>query len=149
MCRINRHRKGRFMRHFFCMCVFLRGAVLKDVYGFRLFFGGLGRGYVLWHKNGEISWRRMSLWDSGLVKMCKFFLKKSCEKIWFVGENGSTFATANGERRFPPRKKPHVQPQTGNGGSLRGKSPTGIWRNGRKSLPLQNRPSGVRERTLK
>ena len=37
----------------------------------------------------------------------QIFFEKSCEKIWFVGKNGSTFATANGERRFPPRKKPH------------------------------------------
>ena len=68
--------------------------------------GGLGWGHVLGHKNWENFWRRMSLWDSVLVKMCKIFLKKSCEKIWFGRENGSTFATANGERRFPPRKKP-------------------------------------------
>ena len=47
--------------------------MLKDIYGFGLFFVVLGRGHVLGHKNGEIFWRRMSLWDRVLVKMCKFF----------------------------------------------------------------------------
>ena len=70
------------------------------------FFVVLRRGHVLWHKSGGIFLRRMSLVDSALVKMCKFFFEKSCEKIWFGGKNGSTFATANGERRFPTPKSP-------------------------------------------
>ena len=64
----------------------------------------------------------MWLWDRVLVKMCKIFLKKVAKKFGLWG------------KMVVP-----LQPQTGNGGSLRGKSPSGIWRNGRKSLPLQNR----------
>ena len=82
--------------------------MLKDIYGFGLFFVVLGRGHVLGHKNGEIFWRRMSLWDRVLVKMCKFFLKKVAKKIGLWG------------KMVVP-----LQPQTGNGGSHRGKSPTG------------------------
>ena len=44
------------------------------------------------------------LGDRELVKWCKIFLKKSCRKIWWNGNFGSTFATANGERRFPTAK---------------------------------------------
>ena len=96
------------------------------------FFVDLRRGHVLCHKNGGIFLRRMSLVDSVLVKMCKFFLKKVAKKFGLEG------------KMVVP-----LQPQTGNGGSLRGNPAEGIWRNGKKSLPLQNRPFGGGERTLK
>ena len=60
----------------------------------------------------------MSLWDRVLVKMCKIFLKKVAKKfgLWGkmvvplqpqTGNGGSLRGKTNGERRFPPRKKPH------------------------------------------
>ena len=36
--------------------------------------------------------------------MVQNFSEKSCRKIWWNGIFGSTFATANGERRFPTAK---------------------------------------------
>ena len=60
--------------------------MLKDIYGLGLFFGVFGRGHVLGHKNGENFWRRMSLWDSALVKMCKIFLKKVAKKFGLWGK---------------------------------------------------------------
>ena len=92
------------------------------------FRGFRGRGHVLGHKNGENFWRRMSLWDRVLVKMCKFFLKKVAKKFGLEG------------KMVVP-----LQPQTGNGGSRRRRARSGIWRNGRKSLPLQNRRFGSGE----
>ena len=86
-----------FVKVFFCAVV-----MLKDVCNFGLFFGFLGRWHVLGHKNGEIFWRRMSLWDRVLVKMCKIFLKKVAGKFGWLG-----FLVVP------------LQPQTGNGGSRR------------------------------
>ena len=64
----------------------------------------------------------MVLWCRQLVKKCKFFLKKVWEKFGFKG------------KMVVP-----LQPQTGNGGSRRGKNPVRVLRNGKKLLPLQDR----------
>ena len=64
----------------------------------------------------------MYLRNSALVKKCKFFLKKVWEKFGFKG------------KMVVP-----LQPQTGNGGSRRGKNPVRVLRYGKKLLPLQDR----------
>ena len=95
------------MRHFFYMDVFFAAVVLKDVCEFGLFFWVFGRGHVLWHKSGGIFFAAYVAGGQRIGENVQKFFEKSCRKIWLVGNFGSTFATANGERRFPPRKKPH------------------------------------------
>ena len=56
--------------------------------------------------------------------MVQNFSEKSCRKIWWNGNFGSTFATANGERRFPTAKAAKKK----------------FWRSRKKLLPLQNPP---------
>ena len=70
------------------------------------FFVVLRRGHVLWHKSGGIFFAAYVAGGQCIGENVQIFFEKSCEKIWFGGKNGSTFATANGERRFPTPKSP-------------------------------------------